>query len=157
VSVPFGTSYIVKTIRLLNYENMVFDEACDALGDLERAQLMQEAVLFECFRLGVRYSVTPPAPLKRPWPYQPTRDGEVTGVRISISMRVTVAELMSMAATHVGVSEPLFIVGATLAYIGRLQSCYEGTRAASDDAARDTRAALRKIRLPERFRYPQAR
>jgi len=150
---PFGTSYIVKTIRLLMYEDSVFDAACEALGGLERAQLMQEAVLFECIRLGVRYSATRPPPLKRPWPYLPTRDGETTDVRISISMRVTVAELMATAAAHVDVSEPLFIIGSTMAYIGRLQACYEGARAASEEAAHETRSALRKIRLPERYRY----
>lgn len=154
---PVGTSYIVKTIRLLPYENMVFDHACDALGDLERAQLMQEAVLFECFRLGIRYSVTPPPRLKAPWPYLPHRGEETTEVRVSISMRVTVAELMSEACMYLDVSEPLFIIGSTLAYLGRLQKCYEGKRAASDEAARDTRAALRKIKLPERYRYPAPR
>jgi hypothetical protein len=152
--VPLGTSYIVKTIRLLNLEDSIFDRACDALGGLERAQLMQEAVLFEAFRLGVRYSATPPPALKAPWPYLPDRGGEdVTGIRISISMRVTVAELMSVAAEHVNTSETLFIVGATLAYIGRLQACYRGVYASSPEDARDSRAALRKIKLPARYTY----
>ncbi len=151
---PLGTSYIVKTIRLLNLEDVIFDRACDALGGLERAQLMQEAVLFEAFRLGVRFSASPPPPLKSPWPFLPDRGGEdVTVVRISISMRVTVAELMSIAAGHVNASETLFIVGATLAYIGRLQSCYRGTHASSPDDAREARAALRKMKLPARYRY----
>lgn len=155
---PLGTSYIVKTIRLLAIENFIFDSACDALGGLERAQLMQEAVLFEAFRLGVRYSDSPRAPLKAPWPFLPDRGGgDVTDVRISISMRVTVAELMSIAAEHVNASETLFIVGATLAYVGRLQRCYQGTHAASPETARETRAALRKIKLPERYRYVHAR
>jgi hypothetical protein len=155
--VPLGTSYIVKTIRLLALENFVFDSACDALGGLERAQLMQEAVLFEAFRLGVRYSESEPPPLKQPWPFLPDRGEDATDVRVSISMRVTVAELMSIAAEHVKASETLFIVGATLAYVGRLQRCYQGTHAASPETARETRAALRKIRLPERYRYVHAR
>ena len=150
---PFGTSYIVKTIRLLAIENSVFDQACAALGDMERAQLMQEAVLAEAYRLGVRYSITPPEPLNAPWPYLPDRGEEVTDVRISISMRVTVAELMSAAAELVNASETLFIVGSTMAYVGRLQACYRGTHAASSQDARESRAALRKIRLPERYRY----
>ena len=155
---PFGTSYIVKTIRLLIYEDSVFNQACAALGDLERAQLMQEAVLFESFRLGVRYSATPPPPLEAPWPYLPDRGGEdITGVRISISLRVTVAELMSIAAQHVKASETLFIVGATMAYVGRLQDCYRGTHASSPKEAREARAALRKIKLPERYQYRRAR
>jgi hypothetical protein len=154
---PFGTSYITKTIRLMPLENMVFDRACGALGGLERAQLMQEAVLFEAFRLGIRYSDSPPPPLKKPWPYLPDRNHEPTEVRASISMRVTVAELMSRAAQHVDASETLFIVGATMAYVGRLQACYEGRHAASPESARESRAALRKIRLPEQYRYRSAR
>ena len=154
---PFGTSYITKTIRLLPLENHVFDSACDALGGLERAQLMQEAVLFEAFRLGIRYSDNTPPPLKRAWPYLPDRSHEVTDVRVSISMRVTVAELMSRAAQRVDASETLFIVGATMAYVGRLQSCYAGTHAPSPESARESRAALRKIKLPEQYRYRSAR
>ena len=151
---PFGTSYIVKTIRLLPIEDSIFDRTCDALGGLERAQLMQEAVLFETFRLGIRYSDTPPPPLTAPWRYLPERGGvDVTAVRVSISLRVTVAELMSIAAEHVSASETLFIVGATLAYVGRLQSCYRGTHAETPESARESRAALRKIRLPAQYRY----
>ena len=154
---PFGTSYITKTIRLLPLEDHVFDSACEALGGLERAQLMQEAVLFEAFRLGIRYSDTTPLPLKKAWLYLPDRSHEATDVRVSISMRVTVAELMSRAAQHVDASETLFIVGATMAYVGRLQAWYEGTHAPSPESARESRAALRKIRLPEQYRYRSAR
>ena len=155
---PLGTSYIVKTIRLLSLEDVIFNGACDALGGIERAQLMQEAVLFEAFRLGVRYGDTPAPPLKAPWPFMPDRRGaDVTDVRVSISMRVTVAELMSIAAEHVGASETLFIVGSTLAYVGRLQSCYQGLQAASAEDAKESRAALRRLRVPDRYRYRVAR
>ncbi len=151
---PFGTSYITKTIRMQPAENAVFDQACDALGGLERAQLMQEAVLFEAFRLGAYFTVTPPAALKGPWPYLPDRSEEPTEIRVSISLRVTVAELMARAAELVGASEPLFIIGATMAYVGRLQACYQGTRAASPEDARESRAALKRIKLPQQYRYP---
>jgi hypothetical protein len=143
---------VIKTIRLYMAEDSIFGRACDALGGLERAQLMQEAVLFEAYRLGVRYSTRPPPPLTKPWPYLPDRGETSMDVRISISMRVTVAELMSAAAKHVETKEPLFIVGSTLAYIGRLQSCYRGT-ATADEEARAARTALRQIRLPERYGY----
>ncbi len=36
-AVPFGSSYIVKTIRLLAWELAVIDAACEALGGVERA------------------------------------------------------------------------------------------------------------------------
>ena len=150
---PLGTSYIIKTIRLLTLEDSIFDRACTALGGLERGQLMQEAALFEAFRLGVRYSTQPPPPLTAPWPYLPERGEETTGARVSISLRITVAELMSIAARHVEATETLFIVGATLAYIGRLQKCYRGVLAASPGEAREVRAALQKIKLPPQYRY----
>lgn len=150
---PLGTSYIIKTIRLLTLEDSIFDRACIALGGLERAQLMQEAVLFEAYRLGVRFGSRPPPPLSGAWPYLPERGDEATGQRISISLRVTVAELMSIAAEHVKASETLFIVGSTLAYIGRLQQCYKGMHAESPEEAREVRAALRKIHLPSRYKY----
>jgi hypothetical protein len=150
--VPLGTSYIIKTIRLLALEDSIFDRTCGALGGLELAQLMQEAVLFEAYRLGVRYSARPPRPLAAPWPYLPERGEEATEYRTSISLRVTVAELMSVAAKHVGATETLFIVGSTLAYIGRLQNCYRGIATSPEDA-REARAALRKIKLPVRYRY----
>ncbi len=151
---PLGTSYITKTIRMHPVENTAFDQACDALGGLERAQLIQEAVLFEAFRLGTYFTVGAPEPLRGPWPYLPDRSEEPTEVRVSISMRVTVAELMTRAAERVATSEPLFIIGATMAYIGRLQACYQGSHAASAEDARESRAALRRIRLPEQYRYP---
>ena len=114
---------------------------------------MQEAALFEAFRLGVRYSAQPPPPLTEPWPYLPERGDETTGARVSISLRITVAELMSIAAKHVGASETRFIVGSTLAYVGRLQKCYRGVLAASPNEAREVRAALQKIKLPPQYRY----
>jgi hypothetical protein len=154
---PFGTSYIIKTIRLLSLEDLVIKQACSALGGIERAQLMQEATLFEAFRLGVRFSSERPPRLAGPWPYLPERGHEPTDIRVSISMPVTVAELMSAAAEHVAASETLFIVGSTLAYIGRLQKCYRGVHAGSEKDAREVRSALQAIRLPPRFRYRSAR
>ena len=60
---------------------------------------------------------------------------------------------MSIAAVHVGASETLFIVGATLVYVGRLQSCYRGTQLNSPEEAKEARDALRLIKLPAQFRY----
>jgi hypothetical protein len=155
--VPLGTSYIIKTIRLLALEDLAINTACEALGGIERAQLMQEATLLECFRLGVRFSSERPPPLAAPWPYLPERGHEPTDIRVSISMPVTVAELMSAAAEHVGASETLFIVGSTLAYVGRLQKCYRGVHTGSDKNAREIRSALQAIRLPSRHRYRSGR
>lgn len=150
---PLGTSYVVKTLRLLESEDGILQDACDALGGMELSQLVQEAVLFEAFRLGVRFSTSAPPPRTSSWPYLPDRVRSVTGVRISISMRITVAELMSTAAAHVDVSEPLFIIGSTLAYIGRLQKCYRASQIASPREAEHALAELRKIPLPPRYRY----
>ncbi len=118
---------------------------------------MQEAVQAEARRLGVRFSSEEAAPLLGPWPYLPERGEAATDVRISISMRVTVAEFMARAAERVGASETLFVVGATLAYVGRLQARYRGAYAASEDDARDARVDLRKLKLPPPYRYPSPR
>jgi hypothetical protein len=155
--VPFGTSYIIKTIRLLALEDLAINKACQALGGFERAQLMQEATLFEAFRLGVRFSSEPPPSLAAPWPYLPERGHEPTDIRVSISMPATVAELMSAAASHVNASETLFIVGSTLAHIGRLQKHFRGVHAVSERDAREARSALQAIRLPPQYRYRSGR
>jgi len=60
---------------------------------------------------------------------------------------------MSIAAKHVGASETLFIVGSTLAYIGRLQKCYRGLLAATPSEAREVRASLQGIKLPPQYKY----
>jgi hypothetical protein len=151
--VPLGTSYVLKTLRLLSEEELIFTRACHALGGMELSQLMQEAVLFEASRQGVRFSTTAPDPYQGPWAYLPERGDTATGVRITISMRVTVAELMAIAAAQVRVSEPLFIIGSTLAYIGRLQRCFQGSQLASEGDRDDARAALKRITLPPRYRY----
>lgn len=114
---------------------------------------MQEAVLAEANRLGIRYSGIKPQPITVPWPYLPERGELTTSERVSISLRITVAELMTIAAEYVNTSETQFIVGSTLAYIGRLQRCYRGMLAASPEEAQEARAALQKIRLPQQYRY----
>ena len=72
-------------------------------------------------------------------------------------MPVTVAELMSAAASHVDASETLFIVGSTLAYIGRLQKHFRGLHAGSEKDAREVRSALQAIKLPPQHRYRSGR
>jgi hypothetical protein len=150
-AVPLGASYIVKTIRLLATEDRIVSLACGALGGLERAQLMQEAVLIEACRLGLAYSSRSLSPLKAPWQYLPERGAEPTAARVSISLRVTAAELMSIAAEYVNATAPLFIVGSTLAYIGHLQRCYRGLHAKSSRDARKVRGSLERIKLPPRY------
>jgi hypothetical protein len=74
--------------------------------------LIVEAPLFEAHRLGVRYSVGSPAPLKAPWPYTPVRGEESTGIRLTITLSLSTLEIVGRAAAHVGVSEPLFLIGS---------------------------------------------
>src|SRR5689334_7694812 len=54
--VEHGKSFRTKTLRLHPLENTIFDQACEALNSMERTQLMQEAVIFEAARLGIRWS-----------------------------------------------------------------------------------------------------
>jgi hypothetical protein len=66
---------------------------------------------------------------------------------------LAVSELAARAALHVHTSEPLFIIGSTLAYIGRLQRCFTGITADSPEEAQKIRTALEKIKLPSQYQY----
>jgi len=148
-----GKSFRTKTLRLHPLENLVFDQACAALNGMERTQLMQEAVIHEAARLGVRWTAEAPPPLTSSWPYMPQRGYEPTEVRVSITVSLPVAEIITRAAEHVHASEPLFIIGATLAHVGRLKACFKAIHADTPEEARAIAAALEKINLPPRYRY----
>jgi uncharacterized protein (DUF1778 family) len=147
-------SFRTKTLRLHPLENVVFEQACAALNGMERTQLMQEAVIHEAARLGVRWTVEPAPPLTASWPYMPQRGDEPTEVRVSITVSLPVAEIITRAAEHVHASEPMFIIGATLAHVGRLKACFKAIHADTPEEARAITAALEKIKLPPRYQYP---
>ncbi len=147
-------SFRTKTLRLHPLENMIFEQACQALNGMERTQLMQEAVIHEAARLGVRWTLEAAPPLESSWPYMPQRGDEPTEVRVSITVSLPVAEIITRAAEHVHASEPMFIIGATLAHIGRLKACFKGIHAETPEEARDIRAGLDKIKLPPQSQYP---
>jgi uncharacterized protein (DUF1778 family) len=153
--VEHGKSFRTKTLRLHPLENAIFDQACAALNNMERTQLMQEAVIFEAARLGIRWSVDPVEPLASSWPYMPQRGDEPTEVRVSITVSLSVAEIITRAAEQVHASEPMFIIGATLAHIGRLKACFRAIHADTPEEARDLRADLEKIKLPAHYQYPR--
>jgi len=150
-----GKSFRTKTLRLHPLENVVFEQACAALNGMERTQLMQEAVIHEAARLGVRWTVEPAAPLTSSWPYMPQRGDEPTEVRVSITVSLPVAEVITRAAEHVHASEPMFIIGSTLAHVGRLKACFRAIHADTPEEARAICAALEKIRLPPQYQYPR--
>ncbi len=83
----------------------------------------------------------------------PERGDEPTEVRVSITVSLSVAELITRAAEHVHASEPMFIVGATLAHIGRLQRFFPAAHADGPEEAGAIRAALERIRLPPQYQY----
>ncbi len=150
-----GKSFRTKTLRLHPLENLVFEQACEALNGMERTQLMQEAVIHEAARLGVRWTADPAAPLTSSWPYLPDRGEEPTEVRVSITVSLPVAEIITRAAEHVHASEPLFIIGATLAHVGRLKACFKAIHADSPEEARAIRAGLDRIKVPPQYQYPR--
>lgn len=150
-----GKSFRTKTLRLHALENLIFEQACAALNGMERTQLMQEAVINEAARLGIRWSAEPVEPLATSWPYLPERGDEPTEVRVSITVSLSVAELITRAAEHVHASEPMFIIGATLAHIGRLKACFKVIHAETPEEARAIRADLEKIKLPPQYQYPR--
>lgn len=153
VKVRRSKSFRTKTLRMLPLENAIVDAACAALNGMERTQLMQEAIIFEAARLGVRWTAEAPPPAPSPWRYLPDRGDEPTGVRVSITVSLSVSELISRCAEHLGVSEPMFIIGATLGHVGRLQRFLEVIHAETPAEARAIRAELEGIELPRRFRY----
>jgi hypothetical protein len=128
-----------------------FEQACAALNDMERTQLMQEAVIHEAARLGVRWTIDPAPPLAASWPYMPDRGDAPTEIRVSITVSVPVAEIITRAAEHVHGSEPMFIIGATLAHVGRLKACFKAIHADTPEEAREITAALENIKLPPRY------
>jgi len=150
-------SFRTKTLRLHPLENAIIDSACEALNGMERTQLVQEAVISEASRLGIRWTAEPAEPLKKAWRYLPDRGDEPTGVRVSVTVSLSVAELITRAAEHVHASEVMFIVGATLAHIGRLQSFFQASHADSPGEARAIKSDLDRIVLPGRFRYARTR
>ena len=143
----------MKTLRMLDREYRVLKRACDALQGIDRATLIMEAALFEAQRLGVRYSAGSPPALKAPWPYTPVRGEESTGIRLTITLSLSTLEIVGKAAAHVGVSEPLFLIGSVLAYIGRLQRNFQGTHVDPPELADTIREKLREIVLPAQYRY----
>ncbi len=148
-------SFRTKTLRLHPLENSIIDRACEAMNGMERTQLVQEAVISEASRLGIRWTAEPVEPLKRSWPYLPDRGDEPTGVRVSVTVSLSVAELITRAAEHVHASEVMFIVGATLAHIGRLQRCFLASHADSPEEARAIKSTLSAIKLPLQYRCPR--
>lgn len=150
-----GKSFRTKTLRLHPLENKIFDQTCEALNGMERTQLMQEAVIQEAARLGIRWTLEPVEPLTSSWPSMPQRGEEPTEVRVSITVSLPVAEIITRAAEHVHASEPMFIIGATLAYIGRLKACFKAIHADTPEEARAIRAALDKIKIPPQYQYPR--
>ena len=146
-------AYQIKTIRLHPAEERIIEKACVALNDLDRTTLMTDAAVFHAIRLGIYYGADAPPPLKSSWPYVPERGDEATSVRISISMNVIAEELISKAARHVHTSDPLFIIGSTLAYVGRLQACYTGSERSTPEEAVEIKKRLQAIKLPAQYQY----
>lgn len=149
-----GKSFRVKSLRLLPRESSIIDRACEALNGMERSQLVQEAALLEAGRLGIRWSVGKPRPLATSWPYLPERGGDPTEERVSVTVSLSSAELITRAAEHVHASEPLFLIGATLAHIGRLQKSLRVIHGETPEEAREIRTKLERIKLPEQYQYP---
>ncbi len=72
---------------------------------------------------------------------------------MSVTVSLSVAELISRADGHVPRERVMFIVGATLAQIGRLQKFFRAAHADSPEEARAIKSALDKIRLPIHYQY----
>jgi len=145
------------TLRLHPLEDSIIDRACEALNGVERSLLVQEGVLAETNRLGIRWSMVRPPPLTEPWPYLPQRGDEPTEARVCISVSLPLAELIRRGAQHVRASEPQFVIGSTLAYVGRLQRCFEGLCAETPHEGQKMRVELQRIKIPPQYQYRSRR
>ncbi len=112
--------FVVKTIRLTAGELTMIDRACRAVS---RSVLMSEALVDAGHRLGIYVGSARAAPQEAGF-YVPQRSVSC-GSRVSISLSRTAAAILAAAAKQVGTSEPRFLVGATLAYIARLEAAGE--------------------------------
>lgn len=148
-----GKAFRIKTLRLMHGECTIIDRACVALHRLDRSSLMCEAALLQAGELGQVPGIASRTPSPGPWPYLPARGQEPTDVRVAISMSLTIEELTARSARHVNVSVPLFLIGSTLAYIGRLQRCFTGEELATPEEAAKVVGALRAIRLSAQYQY----
>jgi hypothetical protein len=146
----------MKTLRLHPAEIAIIDGACDVL-EIDRATLLSDGAQFEATRLGIRFSTEPVAPLTKSWPYAPDRGKKPTEVRVTITMNRLTHELVARAAQYTHTSEPIFIIGATLAYIGRVQKTFLGTSEDTPEEAREIQRKLEAIKLPPQFQYRRAR
>jgi hypothetical protein len=70
-------------------------------------------------------------------------------------MDILLDELVARAARLVHTSEPSFILGSTLAYVGRLQKCFTGESCTTPEEAAEKIRKLRVIKLPSRYEYRQ--
>ena len=151
-----GKSFRRVTVRLHPLEDSIIERACDALNGVERSLLLQEGVLAEADRLGIRWTLEHPPPMEHPWPYMPDRGDEPTGVRVCISVSYALMDLIKRGAAHVHTSEPRIIIGSTLAHVGRLQRTFEGLSVDSPEERAKMKAALRQIKLPAQYQYRAA-
>lgn len=137
-------AYVLRTIRLMLDEFDAIKTACAALGQeyahLEeerrpkkgkedeplypQSNLLQDALSEAVHQLGIYAGTRTPKKPDKPWPWIPDRGDESTSARITISMPPLLNDQLAQAAELVGVPETLFLVGATLRYIGRLQKVY---------------------------------
>jgi hypothetical protein len=147
------SAFQTKTIRLLPQEDLIIDKACAAMKHIDRSTLMTSASVFHAHRLGIDFSYEPPPRLQKSWPYIPLRGDEATGVRLTITVDIGAEELIQRAAYHVHTTEPLFIIGSTLAYIGRLQRCFTGSARATPEEAAEIKKKLDAIKLPAQYEY----
>lgn len=153
-----GKSFRTKTLRLHPHEIQLIDQACAALNGMERTQLMQEGALAEAARLGITFAAEGPAPrLTTSWPYMPERGQEPTEIRISITLSLPIAELIARAAQAIHASEPMFVIGSTLAYIGRLKASFTANAADSPEEAEELLARLARIELPPLYELAPVR
>jgi len=132
-------AHIVRTLRVTIEENNAINAAAAAL-ESQRATLIQEGVTEAAHRLGLYAGLDlPMRPRRVRWSDTPERHEESATERFAVSYSPQLYALLKRAAELVGISEPLFAIGATLRYLAVLKK------------AHPKNAKLQAVRLPRKF------
>ena len=148
-------SFRTKTLRLHPLENLIFEQACEALNGMERTQLMQEAVIHEAARLGIRWTVEPAPPLTSSWPYMPQRGRRADrGARLDHGEPAGRRDHHARGRARSRERADVHHRRDARAHRAPQGSASRAIHAETPEEARDIRAGLDKIKLPPQYQYP---
>lgn len=154
-----ATTYLTKTVRLMEYEFACLKAAVAALGERDPAYtlapLMATGALEEAHRLGFWTAVRPTTRMRSgAWKNAPHRPPEEGSTREKVTFTVHPAHslLIAEAAKYTDTSEPLFYLGSCFRYLSNLKLQNEQFRTSTDPELRKQYSeAFANVRLPKQY------